>query len=70
MGEETIDGEGIQATGHDRFQEEGLTLASNRAGGEAGRKLREPVQGCGQVMGAGLQDRAGLKPARPPGASN
>lgn len=34
VGEETTDGEGIQAAGHDRFQEEGLALASNRAGRE------------------------------------
>ena len=34
VGEETTDGEGIQAAGHDRFQEEGLALASDRAGTE------------------------------------
>lgn len=34
VGEETTDAEGIQAAGHDRFQEEGLPLASDRAGRE------------------------------------
>lgn len=41
-------------------------MASNRAGGETGRKLRKPVQGCGQVMGAGLRERAGVKKSCPP----
>lgn len=47
QGEERTDGDGIQATGHDRFQEEGPALASNRAARETGRKLRKPVQGLG-----------------------
>lgn len=34
VGEETTEGEGIQAAGQDRFQEEGLALASDRAGRE------------------------------------
>ena len=50
MGEETTDGEGIQAAGHDRFQEKGWPWQATEQG-ESGRKLRKPVQGCGQAWG-------------------
>lgn len=50
--EETTDGEGIQAAGDDRFQEEGLAWQAPEQG-ESGRELRKPVQGCGPGDGAG-----------------